>query len=132
MARGNQQFSSRLNSSIRLSKQSHSLSIISCYKCSYIHFQTKTLAVEPQGSLADVQRIDTSMEQNPDMAAQSTAEQTNFIQPRVVPDDTNDDENGIILSSLSKMDTQPESYYEVKVMSLAFAVFLYGSKRKCQ
>ena len=88
--------------------------------------------MEPQASLADVQSIDTSMEQNQDLAAQNTAEQTDFIQPRVVPDDRNDVENGTILSSLSKMDTRPESNYEVKAMSLAFVVFLYRSKRKCQ
>ena len=88
--------------------------------------------MEPQASLADVQSIDTSMEQNQDLAAQNTAEQTDFIQPRVVPDDRNNVRNGTILSSLSKMATRPESNYEVKAMSLAFAVFLYCSKRKCQ
>ena len=62
------------------------------------------------------------MEQNPDLAAQSTAEQTDFIQLRVVPGDRNDVENRTILSSLSKMDTRPESY-EVKAMALAFALF---------
>ena len=63
-------------------------------------------------SLADVQSIDTSMEQDQYLAAHNTAEQSDF--------------------SLSKMDTRPESNYEVKAMSLAFAVFLYHSKRKCQ
>ena len=72
------------------------------------------------------------MEQNQDLAIQNTAEQTDFIQPRVFPDDRNDVENGTILSSLSKMDTCPESNYEVNAMSLAIAVFLYRSKRKCQ
>ena len=71
------------------------------------------------------------MEQNPDLNAQSTAEQTDFIQPRVVPDDRNDVGNGTILSSLSKMDARPESS-TVKAMALAFALFLYCSKRKCQ
>ena len=68
------------------------------------------------------------MKQNPDLAAQSTAGQTDFIQPRVVPDDRIDVENRTILSSLSKMDTRPESY-EVKAMTLAFALFSYCSKR---
>ena len=72
------------------------------------------------------------MEQHQDLAIQNTAEKTDFIQPRVVPDDRNDVENGTIQSSLSKMDTRPESNYEVNAMSLAIAVFLYRSKMKCQ
>ena len=88
--------------------------------------------MEPHASLADVQSTDTSMEQNQGLAALNTAEQTDFIQPIAVPDDRNDDENGTILSSLSKMDTRPENYYEVKAMSLVFAVSLHRSKRKCQ
>ena len=67
------------------------------------------------------------MEQNPDLAAQSTEEQTVFFQPRVVPDDRNDVENRTILSSLSKMDIRPESY-EVKAMALAFALFYIAVK----
>lgn len=74
--------------------------------------------MEPQASLTDVQSIDRSIEKNTDHIVLDTAESARFSKPRAVPDYRNDDENGTILSSLSKMDTRPESFCEVRAMKV--------------